>query len=436
MAALFSLTGPFSILFLPLVAPRLLGVVKGARAVRSQTPSPQSSRRAHCSSSVSLSASPRISAAVAQSGPLPLQELMTVVSMHTFFNALFGINGFTRFYRTLPPLAYGLGLIALGISAFCRGAGPGQTAPDPVLSRRVVHSALVRLPAERPAALAPPPGRPAVLPVLLRLHPFRHPASGVRRAVVRRVGYVLLAAAVGVGIPADFFHPGQPNARWADNTAVFRSLPAGSDFFVPVVPLYHGGLTLHKTSTRRGESPLSRLQPVGSPTPADFSVSRPARIVSGRGGERQISQSCRVGERGPWPGGCRRGLRNHRRQVVSRCVRVAGGHRRRRTLVRRLRLFPADPDQRDRSRFAPGVHRRSHPRRRRLFSAAAAPHVQPCAILSLAGPCTKTWCSEIQLGEGVAAASGPRSRRGRVAFLGIDSLDWGRFKSPTSAGSF
>lgn len=277
MAALFSLTGPFSILFLPLVWSRLLGVIRGVRAFRSQTESAVIAAGALLQLGFAV-ASPRISTAVAQSGPLPLQELMTVVSMHTFFNALFGINGFTRFYRMLPPLAYGLGLIALGFLLFV--AVRDRVKPLLILFYLAASSIALSL-------LFP----------LNDLRLWLHPQAGPRYFLFscifinfailhlafaarsfRRIGYVLLAAAVGVGIPADFFHPGQPNARWADNTAVFRSLPAGSDFFVPVVPLYHGGLTLHKTSTRRGESPLSRLQPVGSPTPADFSVSRPARI--------------------------------------------------------------------------------------------------------------------------------------------------------------
>jgi hypothetical protein len=38
--------------------------------------------------------------------------------MHTFFNAIFGTNGFTRFYRILPPIAYGLGLGALAFFLF------------------------------------------------------------------------------------------------------------------------------------------------------------------------------------------------------------------------------------------------------------------------------------------------------------------------------
>ena len=117
MVALFSLTGPFSILFLPLLAPRLLWVVKGARPIRSQIVSVVIAAGALIQLGFAA-ASARIGTAAAQPAPLSLQELMTVVSMHTFFNAIFGINGFTGFYRTLPPIAYGLGLGALAFLIF------------------------------------------------------------------------------------------------------------------------------------------------------------------------------------------------------------------------------------------------------------------------------------------------------------------------------
>jgi hypothetical protein len=94
----------------------------------------------------------------------------------------------------------------------------------------------------------------------------------------RGVGRVLLAALVAVGIPADFFHPGGPDTRWADQCAVFRSLPAGSDFWIPVVPLYHQGMVLHKKALPRDQPPLARLQPVQSRTPAFFNVTRPQKV--------------------------------------------------------------------------------------------------------------------------------------------------------------
>jgi hypothetical protein len=209
--------------------------------------------------------------------------------MHTFFNAIFGINGFTRFYRTLPPLAYGLGLAALAFFLF-------------VAVRDRVKPLLIMF---YLAALS------IALSFLFPLNDLRfwlHPQAGPRYFLFacifihftilhltfaarsfRRSGYIFLGAAVAIGIPADFFHPRQPDVRWADNAVVFRSLPAGSDFYVPVVPLYHGGMALHKKSPRRGPSPLARLQPLASLAPAEFTVSRPAKIgLGGAGNDRYL----------------------------------------------------------------------------------------------------------------------------------------------------
>jgi len=289
MTVLFSLTGPFSILFLPLVAPRLLDIVKGARSIRSQLVSVAIAAGALIQLGFAAT-NARISTTVAQSGPLSLQELMTVVSMHTFFNAIFGINGFTRFYRTLPPSAYGLGLVALALFLFV--AVRDRVKPLLILfylaALSIALSFLFPLNDLR-LWLHPLAGPRYFLFACIFIHfTILHLSFAARS--FRPFGYVFLAAAVGVGILADFFHPEQPDVRWADHTRVFRSLPAGSNFFVPVVPLYHGGMVLNKKSLRRDPSPLSRLHTVPSLTPADFSVSRPAKVgLSGAANDRYLS---------------------------------------------------------------------------------------------------------------------------------------------------
>jgi len=278
LVALFSLTGPFSILFLPLVAPRLLEVMKGARPFRGQMVTVVIAAGALIQLGFA-SASARISIDVAQSGPLSLQELMTVVSMHTFFNAIFGINGFTRFYRMLPPIAYGLGLCALAFFLFIAV----RDRVKPLLILFYLSALSIALSFMFPLNdlriwLHPQAGPRYFLFACIFIHlAILHLTFAARS--FKRIGYVFLAAAVAIGIPADFFHPGQPDVHWADNTAVFQSLPSGSDFYVPVVPLYHLGMMLHKKSTRRSPPALSRLQPLPSLTPADFSVSRPAKVT-------------------------------------------------------------------------------------------------------------------------------------------------------------
>jgi len=279
LAVLFSLTGPFSILFLPLVAPRLLRVVKGALPVRGQVVSVVVAAGAVIQLGCAA-ASARISTAAAQSGTLSLQELMTVVSMHTFFNALFGINGFTRFYRTLPPIGYALGLVALAYFLFV--AVRDRVKPLVILfylaALSIALSFLFPL-NDRRIWLHPQAGPRYFLFACLFIHfSILHLAFAARS--FKAVGFLFLAIAVAVGVPADFFHPRQPDVHWADQTEVFRSLPAGSDFSVPVVPLYHGGMLLHKRSPQRGAAALSRFQrtPSPSPSPANYSISRPAKI--------------------------------------------------------------------------------------------------------------------------------------------------------------
>lgn len=280
LAGLFSLTGPFAILFLPLVAPRLLEVAKGARSIRSQLAPVVIAAGALLQLGFAAT-SARVGAAVARSGPLSPQELMTVVSMHTLFNAILGINGFARLYRVLPPIAYGLGLCALAFFLFVAA----RDRVKPLLILFYLAALSIALSFVFPLNdlriwLLPQAGPRYFLFAILFIHlAVLHLAFGARS--FRGIGLVLLAAAVFIGIPADFFHPRQPDAHWADNAATLRSLPPGSDFYVPVVPLYHPGMVLRQQFPRRGQPALARRQPVPSSTPSDFTLSRPTKIGLG-----------------------------------------------------------------------------------------------------------------------------------------------------------
>ena len=224
----FSLTGPFSILFLPLLAPRLLGVLRGALPIRRQLVPVVVAAGAAIQFGFALT-SARIVGAV-QSGPLSLREVLTVLSMHTFFNAVFGINGFTRFYRTLPLFAYGLGLAAVAFLLFVAV----RDRVKPLLILFYLAALSITLSFVFPLNdlrlwLHPQAGpRYFLFACVFIVFAILHLAFAARSC--RGVGRVLLAALVAVGIPADFFHPGGPDTRWADHAAVFRSLPAGSDF--------------------------------------------------------------------------------------------------------------------------------------------------------------------------------------------------------------
>ena len=275
---LFSLTGPFSILFLPLVAPRLLRAVTGAAPRdRGLTLAALIAAGAAVQGAIALT-SARVGAGASQFGYLPPRELMTVVSMHSTFNALLGINGFSRIAPFLSPAAYGLGLLVPAYLAFV--AIRDRVKPLVMLLYLAALSIALwaAFPLNDPRIwLRPSSGsRYFLFACLFILLTLLHLAGSA--TPLRAVGLVLLGVAVLVGIPADFTHPRQPDVHWADNAAVFRSLPAGSNFTIPVVPLFHPAMVLHKSAPHREPSPLSRLRALPSPAPAFFTVTRPRRI--------------------------------------------------------------------------------------------------------------------------------------------------------------
>jgi hypothetical protein len=278
LLVIFSLTGPFSFFLLPVVAPRLFKAARGAPWDQRLTGAAIVAAGAVVQAGFAVT-SARISAGSSQFGHLGLQELMTVVSMHAFYDAVLGVNGLARIYRSLPPAAHWLGLLALAFLAFL--AVRDRIGPLVALLYLAALSiaSWAAFPLNDPRIwLSPGSGSRyflfASLFVILALLRLAATASPLRW-----VGIVLLGVALAVGIPSDFIHPRQPDVQWGDNVAVFRSLPPGSDFYVPVVPLFHPGMLLHKSDSRREQPPLEEFRQVGSPTQASFTVARPRRVT-------------------------------------------------------------------------------------------------------------------------------------------------------------
>ena len=135
---------------------------------------------------------------------------MTVVSMHTFFNALFGINGFARFYRALPPIAYGLGLLALGFLLFV--AVRDRVRPLLILFYLAALSITLSLVFplnDLRLWLHPQAGPRYFLFACVFIH-VRRPAPGVRRALLRVAGTSSSRRRSPSGSPPIFSTPGNP----------------------------------------------------------------------------------------------------------------------------------------------------------------------------------------------------------------------------------
>lgn len=276
--ALFSLSGPFSVLLLPFVAPRIFRTIRGAAPDRDLTLALGIAVGALVQIGFALT-SARVGAASPQWGRLTLPEVMTVVSMHTFFTSVFGVDGLSRFHRSLPPIAYALGLLANALLLFV--ALRDRVRPLLILFHLAVLSIALSFafPLNDPRIWLEPGAGPRYFLFARAFILFTLLHLALRTSRGRLAGALGLGVACAVGIPADFFHPGQPDVRWADQAAVFRTLPAGSDFYVPVVPLYHGGMVLHKTSPRRETTPLARLRPIASATAYAAAIGRPRTLV-------------------------------------------------------------------------------------------------------------------------------------------------------------
>jgi len=274
---LFALTGPFSLLCVPIVAPRLIGLFQGAARGRREHLALIVAAGALIQAACALT-SARLGGA-APAGALTPAALASVVSMHTFFNAIFGINGVSGFYPSLPPAAYRFGLAAICFLF----AVVIRDRVRPLLVLGYLAALSIAL------SFAFPLNDPR-----LWLHPLAGPRYfffaivfiygsllhlALKGGSLRVLGVALLALGVAAGVRADFFHPRQPDIRWPDNVAVFRSLPAGVDFSIPVTPLFFSSMVLHKSAAERGPSPLTRLQPIPATTPAEFAIARPERVL-------------------------------------------------------------------------------------------------------------------------------------------------------------
>lgn len=278
LMSIFCLTGPFSVFLLPVAAHRLVRAAKGAAWDHHLTLAAIVTAGAVVQATLAMS-SARFIAGASQFGRLGPLELMTVVSVHAFFDAVLGINGFSSIYGSLPSAVHGLGLLGLAFLAIVAVLDRVWPLVTLLFLATLSIASWAIFPLNDPRLwLHPGAGsRYFLFAVLFVL--FSLLRLAVHRSHFRWPARILLGLAVAIGIPADFFLAKQPDVRWGDNVAVFRSLPQGADFYVPVVPLFQPGMVLHKTDAGRGEPPLTRLRPLSATAPSSLEIARPKQVA-------------------------------------------------------------------------------------------------------------------------------------------------------------
>jgi hypothetical protein len=268
LLVLFSLTGPFSVMLLPLL-PFLLrhwAEVAG-------------SWRRTLATIIALGAvvqllfvlgSARTEGLGAASPPSP-RETLTILSLHVFYVSVLGIRGATRLlgWLTWPAIIFGL-LVVAGLAFLAlRRMVPALCVLLYLATVTIVFSFLFPLNDLR-LWLQPSFGpRYYYFATLFVIFSALHAAA--REGIVRYAGMAVMGAVLLVAVPSDFFHPRLADTHFSDQVAVFNSLPQGTDFFIPLNPtVAFTGMTMRKKTAVRGPSPLSKLKSL--PSAARLSV--------------------------------------------------------------------------------------------------------------------------------------------------------------------
>lgn len=96
----------------------------------------------------------------------------------------------------------------------------------------------------------------------------------------RRLAAPLLGVALVVGVRGDFSVPALPDNQWREQIAVFRALPEGGRFYIPIHPHTDWGVTLVQKEEAEPLSIFTGLDPAGGPLRAALGPVREVNLVS------------------------------------------------------------------------------------------------------------------------------------------------------------
>jgi hypothetical protein len=285
LLALFSWTGPFTVILLPLALLNLLQRRRGEQ--RGWFAAQTAVVAAGAATQIFFLLTSAREAAADRAWPT-LQVLVKILSTHIFFNSLLGMNGSIAFSRYLTPAAQlaGLALTAL-LAIIVLRSRHRPLVWLLYLAGTTIFSSLRFTPNSLADWLWPEFGpryyTSASLFVLYAIV-----LLCVRGGRLRLLGALLALPVLVVALPRDFAHPGdyaalrRPDTHYPDQIAVFETLPAGASFFIPTLPDGWGGFVLRKKTATRAASPLEGLQMLDG-KPAYF-LEEPSTVMLHTGG--------------------------------------------------------------------------------------------------------------------------------------------------------
>jgi len=186
-------------------------------------------------------------------------DLIRLLSGHAVFDILLGVNRFSDWQAS-----FGLGLRVAGLALLAvLAAETVRRREPPLILLLYVAAVTVALSLIMPSNdlkswVQPNFGLRYYFPATLFVV-FASARLVFARGGARCLGAACLAPILGLGIPSDFFYMKQYDTRFPDQIAVFRSLPAGSSYDIPVFPMGWGMRLRRAADDTVAENPLAAL---------------------------------------------------------------------------------------------------------------------------------------------------------------------------------
>jgi len=215
-----------------------------------------------------------------------LMETIRIVGLHGTFNSLLGMHFMWRHAAAFPNWAFVAAAAAiplLGV-AMLNLRKPALVVLGALAASSV--AVMFLFPLNDPRLWLNPAFGPryfffATIAILYTLL-----AMVERGGWSRRIAAPWLAVAMICGMRGDFSIPALPDSQWQEQIAVFRTLPAGKKFYIPIHPHSDWGITLVRKAGPKIPPPAMKLEVSKRPLLASLA---PVMEVNPIAGERMVN---------------------------------------------------------------------------------------------------------------------------------------------------
>lgn len=209
----------------------------------------------------------RATAATAGFGTPTPAEIVRIIGLHGACNSLLGVFIMMRNHQAFSPAATATAAAILPLLAFAAIRLRNLALAVLLVLAITGATVLFVFPLNDPRFALFPGFAPRYFFFTTLFVLFTLLAMAERGGTWRLLALPGLAAALLFGVRGDYRIPRVPDTHWTEQVAAFRSLPPGTDFFIPVYPQpTDWGLTLRRGERSGGSDLLGRYPQTGKPS--------------------------------------------------------------------------------------------------------------------------------------------------------------------------